>query len=194
MKNITLNFKHSSSALIFSYSVNVWLAIKLLHWGIYNSPCKTCTSFARLPVKIWLRNQTVQSKLISIIFAEQNEHSNPSERIGLCRAFTTTFNRRRLCQKRTMLSLSLLLEYHGQFSHWGDFSCNFCCNFNRRSQVIFGPALGQPSPVANGWWRPKVKFFLIPVPFDKKSFLCCCFSLVSERLNINRYSKTRVRC
>ena len=141
MKNITLNFKHSSSALIFSYSVNVWLAIKLLHWGIYNSPCKTCTSFVRSPVKIWLRNQIVQSKLISIIFAEQNEHSNPSERIGLCRAFTTTFNRRRLCPKRTMLSLSLLLEYQSQFSHWGDFSCNFCCNFNRRSQVIFGPAL-----------------------------------------------------
>ena len=37
MKNITLIFKHSPSALVFSYSVNVWLAIKLLHWEIYNS-------------------------------------------------------------------------------------------------------------------------------------------------------------
>ena len=89
-----------------------------------------------------------------ILRLEENEHSSLRERIGLCRAFT-----RRLCPKRTMQSLSLLLECHSQFSHWGDFSCNFCCNFNRRSHVIFGPALGQPSPVGNGWWRPKVKFF-----------------------------------
>lgn len=37
MKNIKLIFKRLSSSLVFSYSVNVWLAIKLLHWGIYNS-------------------------------------------------------------------------------------------------------------------------------------------------------------
>ena len=140
MKNITLIFKHSPSALVFSYSVNVWRAIKLLHWGIYNSP-RVCTSFVRSPVKTWLQNQTVQSELFSVILAEENEHSNVGERIGLCRAFTTTFTRRRLCPKRTMQSLSLLLECHGQFSHWGDFSCNFCCNFNRLSRhVIFGPA------------------------------------------------------
>lgn len=47
MKNITLIFKHSPSALVFSYSVKVWLAIKLLHWGIYNSPRVAPLSYVR---------------------------------------------------------------------------------------------------------------------------------------------------
>ena len=47
MKNITLISKRSPSSLVFSHSVNVWLAIKLLHWGIYNSPRVAPLSYVR---------------------------------------------------------------------------------------------------------------------------------------------------
>lgn len=151
MKNIKLIFKRLSSSLVFSYSVNVWLAIKLLHWGIYNSSRVAPLSHIRRSKYDYGIKQFKVNWFQLFLLRKMNT--------GLCRAFTTTFTRRRLCPKRTMQSLSLLLECHGQFSHWGDFSCNFCCNFNRRSHVIFEPALGQPSPVGNGWWRPKVKCF-----------------------------------
>ena len=154
MKNITLIFKRSPSSLVFSYSVNVWLAIKLLHWGIYNSPRVAPLSYLRRSKYDYGIKQFKVNWFQLFLLRKMN---NPIWGSGLACVVHLPqhlpgedYAQRELCSLWAYC-LNAMASFHTEEIFRAIFAV-----------ILTGDLmwfLGQPSPVGNGWWRPKVKFF-----------------------------------
>ena len=155
MKNITLIFKRSPSSLVFSHSVNVWLAIKLLHWGIYNSPRVAPLSYVRrLKHDYGIKQFKVNCFQLFLL----RKMNTPMWGSGLaCVVHLPQHLPEEDYAQRELCSLwAYCLNAMASFHTEEIFRAIFAVILTGYLAMWF---LGQPSPVGNGWWRPKVKFF-----------------------------------
>ena len=172
MKNITLIFKRSPSSLVFSHSVNVWLAIKLLHWGIYNSPRVAPLSYVRRSKYDYGIKHFKVNWFQLFLLRKMN---TPVWESGLACVvhLQEDYAQRELCSLWAYC-LNATASFHSEEI----FRAIFAVILTGDLMWFLGQPWASPVQLETADEGLRLNFYPDSFSFWEKSFFCCCFPLV----------------